>query len=148
MVPVRCNFTASEVRQRRALELRPNGVLVSSSSRTYHEAVAGSLRSPGPPPIENVCSMGVGRRRSRSWCPLPSWRPRCNGPCPCPVGRVQLVAVCDVDPVEATAGPHHVGICGVLVGQNQVVATPRDDLVRGAVEGEHFPCPCYSCRRV
>jgi hypothetical protein len=46
-----------------------------------------------------------------------------------PVGRIALVAVSHVDLVATPAAPHHVGVFGVLVGQNQVVAALRDDLV-------------------
>src|SRR5215213_3172774 len=50
-----------------------------------------------------------------------------------PVSRVQGVSVCDVDPGSALAAPHHVGVVGVVVGQNPVVAAPRDDHVVLAV---------------
>ena len=50
-----------------------------------------------------------------------------------PAGRVELVAVRDVDPVEATAALDHVGVAGVLVGQDQVAAALGYDLVFLAV---------------
>src|SRR5919206_920592 len=50
-----------------------------------------------------------------------------------PVGRVPFVAVGHVDPVEATASRYHVLIFRVLVGEHEVVAASRDDLVVLAV---------------
>ena len=54
-------------------------------------------------------------------------------PTPAPVRRVEGVAVCDVDPVEASAAAHHVGVVGVLVGKHAVGAAPGDDPVVVAV---------------
>src|SRR5215212_7306546 len=50
-----------------------------------------------------------------------------------PAGCVELVAIRDVDPVEATAALDHVGVAGVLVGQDQVAAALGYDLVFLAV---------------
>src|SRR5918997_508921 len=50
-----------------------------------------------------------------------------------PAGRVVWVAVADVDLVPALATFDHVGVVSVLVGEDEVVAGPRDDLVGLAV---------------
>src|SRR5215217_2771275 len=49
------------------------------------------------------------------------------------LGRVALVAVCDVDHVEAPTALDHIGVVGVLVGAHEVVCAPGEYLVGLAV---------------
>src|SRR5215204_6631854 len=68
----------------------------------------------------NVCAVGARFPPGVHYASVPALAP---------VGRVQLVAVGHVDLVGAPAAAHHVGVRGVLVGQDQIASTLRDDLV-------------------
>src|SRR5215203_3664795 len=97
---------------------------------TYHEA-----RRPGAQrlPVHNPTITPTLRALDINACATAARFPPCvhdaDVPALAAVGRVQLVAVCDVDLVGATAAAHHVGVCSVLVGQHQIASAPRDDPV-------------------
>jgi hypothetical protein len=91
-------------------ELPLYSVLRSSSQMTYHEARGpgaigpGAFRDPVPHPDDNAYTL---RALDINACTTAARFPPCvhyaDVPALAPVGRVQLVAVCDVDPVGAPA---------------------------------------------
>src|SRR5215210_9561003 len=115
---------------------------------TYHEARGpGAFPDPGPRPEDNAYSLrALDIDACATGARFPPGVHDAEVPALAPVGRVQLVAVGHVDLVGAPAAAHHVGICGVLVGQDQVASAPRDDPVVLAVADtlEYLVVACAS----
>ena len=130
---------------------RGYGVLRSSSQMAYHEAWAGSSsRSRPTTRLENPYTLrALDIDACATGARFPPGVHDAEVPALAPVGRVQRVAVCDVDLVGAPAAAHHVGVRSVLVGQDQVASAPRDDPVILAVTDtlEDLVVACASRRR-